>query len=67
MSVQTEVRCENLACLCEVDATTAACSEACASRESRDPQNVMCGCGHAHCREQIDAQLHGDAGRESVG
>ena len=59
-------RCENLACLCEVDFSTATCSDYCASPDGRDPQNVRCACGHAACSVQIERQLHGESGRETL-
>jgi hypothetical protein len=59
-------RCENLACLCDVAPEAATCSPYCASPEGRDPQNVRCECGHAACAEQIERQLHGGSGKESL-
>jgi len=59
-------RCEHLACLCDVAVGDATCSEYCASPAGRDPQNVRCECGHSGCAEQIDAQLHGASGKESL-
>jgi hypothetical protein len=58
--------CDNLACLCEVPLKQATCSEACAAPEARDPANIRCGCGHDVCTEQVEAQLHGAPGRESL-
>jgi hypothetical protein len=66
MTTQTTTRCENLACLCDVSATQETCSEYCASLDGRDPQNVRCACGHPKCTEQVERQLHGEGGRESV-
>ncbi len=60
------IRCENLACLCEIPAGEASCSPACGTPDARDAHNVKCGCGHAACAEAIDRQLHGEAGRESA-
>jgi hypothetical protein len=59
-------RCENLACLCSVGAQTGVCSEYCGSPDGRDPQNVRCACGHPGCAEQIEQQLHGGSGRETL-
>lgn len=58
------LRCENLACLCETDASNAACSDFCGSPDARDPQNVACACGHPKCAEAIEKQLHGGGGSE---
>jgi hypothetical protein len=66
MANEETVRCEHLACLCEVTPTEATCSPYCASPEGRDPQNIRCACGHPACEEQIEAQLHGSAGRETL-
>jgi hypothetical protein len=66
MTDQEMTRCEHLACLCEVPLPEATCSPYCASPEGHDPQNIRCGCGHAACEEQIEAQLHGGAGKESI-
>jgi hypothetical protein len=66
MATEEMARCEHLACLCEVPLAVAACSDHCASPEGRDPQNVLCGCGHPACQQQIEAQLHGGSGRESL-
>ena len=60
------VRCENLACLCEVPAGEASCAPACGTPDARDAHNVKCACGHAPCAEAIDRQLHGEIGRESA-
>ena len=59
-------RCENLACLCDVPLAEATCSPYCASPEGRDPQNVRCSCGHAACTEQVEKQLRGESGKESL-
>jgi len=59
-------RCEHLACLCEVKATVGTCSAYCASPEGQDALNVLCKCGHSACESQIDKQLHGEGGRESI-
>jgi hypothetical protein len=59
-------RCDNLACLCEVPLTLSTCSEYCASPDARDPAIIRCGCGHDGCEEQVEAQLHGGIGRESL-
>ena len=59
-------RCEHLACLCEVPLTEATCSPYCASPDGKDPQNVLCKCGHPACAEQIEAQLSGGGGKESL-
>jgi hypothetical protein len=58
-------RCDNLACLCEVPLTDDVCSPFCDSPEGRDPETIVCGCAHAVCKKEIDAQLHGGIGRES--
>ena len=63
---EATIRCEHLACLCEVPRSVATCSPYCASPEGRDAQNVRCGCGHAVCEQQIEAQFHGGSGRESA-
>ena len=60
------IRCENLSCLCEVSVDEATCSDYCRSPGGRDVAEVSCACGHAVCREAIEAQLHGGAGRESA-
>lgn len=58
-------RCDNLACLCETPLAEATCSPYCASPEGRDPAKIRCGCGHAGCATQMEAQLHGGIGAES--
>jgi hypothetical protein len=65
MTNEAMTRCENLACLCEVPLGTATCSPYCASPEGKDPQTIVCSCGHAHCHEASEKQLHGGAGTES--
>ena len=65
MTDEETTRCEHLACLCEVPFSEGTCSPYCASDEGRDPQNVLCKCGHPKCEQQIETQLHGGAGRES--
>jgi hypothetical protein len=59
-------RCDNLACLCEVPLTLATCSAYCASPEGSDLASIRCTCGHAVCEEQVEAQLHGGIGKESL-
>ncbi len=65
MTTESMMRCENLACLCDVPLAQPTCSDYCASREGRDPQNVICSCGHALCAEQVNKQLHGEAASEN--
>ena len=67
MENRESMRCEHLACLCEVGPAGGACSDYCTSPEARDPHAVVCRCGHAVCEEQTRAQLHGGAGKESAG
>ena len=66
MTATDTKKCDNLACLCEVPIATAVCAPYCDSPDGRDPANVRCECGHAACKEQIDEQLHGGIGRESI-
>ncbi len=66
MVTEATQRCEHLACLCEVSFGDATCSQYCASPAGRDPQNIRCECGHKACAEQIEAQLHGQSGKESL-
>jgi len=65
MREEATMRCENLSCLCEVPAGESTCSTYCGSADGRDVGNVRCECGHAVCMDAIDAQLHGEGGRES--
>lgn len=58
-------RCDNLACLCDVPLSQAACSEYCSSPAARDPATIRCNCGHAGCEQQMETQLHGGIGSES--
>ncbi|GAC1417871.1 MAG: hypothetical protein NVSMB5_08930 [Candidatus Velthaea sp.] len=59
-------RCDNLACLCQVALADTVCSPACDTPESRDPATITCRCGHAGCKKQMEEQLHGGIGRESL-
>jgi hypothetical protein len=59
-------RCDDLACLCEVPITLATCSEYCASPDGRDPATIRCECGHPGCEEQVESQLHGGIGKETL-
>jgi hypothetical protein len=59
-------RCDNLACLCEVGVEETVCNPYCDSREARDPVTITCSCGHAACEQEIDQQLHGAIGKESL-
>ncbi|GAC1406780.1 MAG: hypothetical protein NVSMB64_12820 [Candidatus Velthaea sp.] len=59
-------RCDNLACLCQVAPADAVCSPACDSPEARDPVTITCACGHAGCKKETEAQLHGGIGRETL-
>ena len=59
-------RCDNLACLCVVPLADAVCNPACDTPESRDPATIKCECGHAGCKKQMDEQLHGGIGRETL-
>lgn len=66
MTVTDSKKCDNLACLCEVPLTQDVCAPYCDSPEGRDLANVRCRCGHPVCEQQIEEQLHGGIGRESV-
>ncbi len=66
MTSSGKIRCENLACFCEVRLTEKTCSDYCASFEGRDPHNIRCECGHAPCKTQTERQLSGSAGEESL-
>jgi hypothetical protein len=59
-------KCDNLACLCDVPIVDAVCAPYCDSPDGRDPANVRCTCGHPRCAEQVETQLHGGIGRESL-
>jgi len=59
-------KCDNLACLCEVAITQAVCAPYCDSPEGRDQANLRCTCGHDKCAQQMDEQLHGGIGKESL-
>jgi len=59
-------KCDNLACLCEVDVATTVCAPYCDSPEGRDLANIRCACEHPQCAQEIDEQLHGGIGRESI-
>jgi hypothetical protein len=59
-------RCDNLACLCTVPLAQAVCSDYCDSPDGRDPAIITCGCGHRSCEAEIDAQLHGGIGKETL-
>jgi hypothetical protein len=59
-------RCDNLACLCGVALTVSVCSPYCDSPEGRDQSIITCGCGHAGCQREIEEQLHGGIGKESL-
>jgi hypothetical protein len=59
-------KCDNLACLCEVALAQPVCSPYCDSPEGRDAANVRCDCGHDQCKAQMDVQLHGGIGKESI-
>jgi hypothetical protein len=65
MTNEAMTRCENLACLCEVTFDQGTCSPYCASADGKDPQMIVCSCGHAHCQEEGEKQLHGEGGSES--
>jgi acetone carboxylase gamma subunit len=65
MTNEAMMRCENLACLCEVPLGKGTCSEYCASGDGKDPQVIVCECGHAHCSQESEKQLHGGGGSES--
>ncbi len=66
MTTSETKRCEHLACLCEVPAAGTTCSDYCASPAGKDPQNILCACGHERCGTEIARQLHGEAGHESL-
>jgi acetone carboxylase gamma subunit len=66
MTATDTKKCDNLACLCEVDIATPVCAPYCDSPDGRDPANIRCGCGHSACAAEIDEQLHGGIGRETV-
>jgi hypothetical protein len=59
-------KCDNLACLCEVPLKDTVCEPYCDSSDGRDPATVRCRCGHPECEAQIEQQLHGGIGRESL-
>ncbi|MEA2687560.1 MAG: hypothetical protein QOJ39_2066 [Candidatus Eremiobacteraeota bacterium] len=59
-------RCDNLACLCTVPLAQAVCSGYCDSPDGRDPAIITCGCGHKGCQAEIDEQLHGGIGKETL-
>ena len=59
-------RCDNLVCLCQVALKDATCSAYCASPDGRDPAIITCGCGHTGCQAEIDEQLHGGIGKETL-
>jgi hypothetical protein len=59
-------RCDNLACLCNVALEEAVCSPYCDSAEARDAATITCQCGHPVCEREIDSQLHGGIGKESL-
>lgn len=59
-------RCDNLACLCQVRITESVCSKYCDSPEGRDFAVITCGCGHPGCQREIDEQLHGGIGKETL-
>jgi hypothetical protein len=59
-------RCDNLACLCEIPLAQATCSPYCDSPAGRDPANIRCTCGHPGCEAQMETQLHGGIGAESL-
>jgi hypothetical protein len=59
-------RCDNLACLCTVPLAEAVCSPYCDSPDGRDPAIITCGCAHAGCTAEIDEQLHGGIGKETL-
>jgi hypothetical protein len=52
-------RCDNLACVCEVDPTVGTCSDYCASPAGRDTNNIRCECGHPACAAEMDRELTG--------
>jgi hypothetical protein len=59
-------RCDNLACLCQVALTETVCDPYCDSPEGRDQTIITCGCGHTGCQREIDEQLHGGIGKETL-
>jgi hypothetical protein len=59
-------RCDNLACLCTVSLARAVCSDYCDSPDGRDPAIITCGCEHQGCQTEIDKQLHGGIGKETL-
>lgn len=59
-------RCDNLACLCEVPLSQPTCSPYCDSPAGRDPAEIRCRCGHPGCEKQMETQLHGGIGAESL-
>ena len=59
-------RCDNLACLCTVPLAQSVCSDYCDSPDGRDPAIITCGCGHKSCEAEIDEQLHGGIGEETL-
>ncbi len=59
-------KCDNLACVCEVPLAETVCAPYCDSPEGRDLANVRCRCGHPGCEAQMETQLHGRIGRESL-
>jgi hypothetical protein len=66
MTVAEAKKCDNLACLCEVGIAETVCAPYCDSPDGRDPANVRCTCGHTVCEAQMEEQLHGGIGRESL-
>jgi hypothetical protein len=66
MTVIDMKKCDNLACLCEVPLAAAVCAPFCDSPEGRDPATVRCRCEHDGCEAQMEQQLHGGIGRESL-
>jgi hypothetical protein len=66
MTVTENKKCDNLACLCEVELAETVCAPYCDSPDGRDPANVRCACGHPGCEAEMEAQLHGGIGRESL-
>ena len=59
-------RCDNLACLCEVPLADTVCSPYCDSPDGRDPEAIRCRCGHRGCEREMEEQLHGGIGRETL-
>jgi hypothetical protein len=66
MAVAEAKKCDNLACLCEVGIAETVCAPYCDSPDGRDPAKVRCECGHPVCEAQMEEQLHGGIGRESI-